>query len=51
MKLVIENYNCENCNNIFPIPRNKGQLRNKKHIKDIYCIKCKKITKHLNIKE
>lgn len=40
---------CSLCGNIMPIPRNKKNQRNIFHIKDLYCYRCKKITKHIEL--
>lgn len=40
---------CGICGNSTSIFRNKGSRRNKYHIKDLYCIKCEKITKHIEL--
>lgn len=41
---------CLKCGTNFPLPRVKRQ-REKGHIKDVYCIKCKKNTQHIEIRE
>ena len=38
---------CKECESKFPIPRNKGSLREKNHVKDLWCYRCHKVTKHL----
>lgn len=37
----ISRFVCPVCDAIVPLPRFKGQRREKKHKKDIYCPKCK----------
>lgn len=39
--VVISNLKCCNCGKINPIPRKRGQLRENKHIKHMYCPFCK----------
>jgi hypothetical protein len=36
---------CGECGAVFPIPRKKGERREQGHIKDLWCFRCKKITK------
>ena len=43
--MFISNLYCTECNSKFYIPRMKHRKREQGHIKDIYCYKCKKITK------
>ena len=43
---VITNLKCEKCGTVFQIPRIKGQIRSKGHIKHVWCFKCKEITAH-----
>lgn len=49
-KVKISNCICMECGNEFPIPRTKKQ-REKGHNKDLYCIKCKKRTTHIEVRE
>lgn len=39
-------FECPECQHIFPIPRKIGRFREKGHIKDLWCPRCKEITKH-----
>lgn len=41
---------CNECETIMPIPRRIGEEREKGHIKDMYCPKCNKISKFLEIR-
>lgn len=41
----ISTFVCPECGSEMPIPRWHGRRREKGHIKDIYCAKCKKIQK------
>ena len=34
---------CGNCGNIMPIPRRKNRLREKNHIKTMYCYHCRAV--------
>ena len=49
-KYNISYFICPECNNCFPLPRSKSKKRNKGHIKDLYCIYCKKIVKTTEIR-
>ena len=40
---------CPECGNIMTISRGKFNVREKYHIKDLYCIKCDKVTKHIEL--
>ena len=42
---------CKECGTIMIIPRYKNSMREKYHIKDIYCYNCEKITKHIEVHE
>ena len=42
---------CNECGLKMPIPREHGNLRKKKHIKDIWCPRCKKETKFTEIRK
>jgi hypothetical protein len=43
---------CAECGNRnIPIGRNTSKKRGKKHIKDLYCVHCKKITKNIELNE
>ena len=43
---------CVECGATFPLPRKKAQKRETNHIKDLYCYKCMRKTKHVeNMKE
>lgn len=37
---------CKECNSIATVPRKKNKQREKGHVKDLWCIHCKAITKH-----
>ena len=41
----ISTFVCPDCGTEMPIPRWLGRRREKGHIKDLYCPKCKKIQK------
>ena len=47
---VISDLICSECGNLFRIPRHADKLKEKYHIKDIYCPVCKKVTKHVEVK-
>lgn len=42
---------CPECGNIMTIARGKFEIREKYHIKDLYCIKCNKVTKHIELRQ
>ena len=41
---------CSECGVVMVIPRYMNNEREKYHIKDIYCYKCLKTTKHIEVK-
>lgn len=41
----ISEYSCPDCGTIFPIPRKRGKIRGKGHIKDLWCPMCKGVKK------
>ena len=43
--IYISELHCTECNTVFPIPRRRAKRREKGHIKDLWCYRCKKITK------
>lgn len=43
--------NCTVCGTEFCIQRRIAVLKEKNHIKDLYCYKCKKVTKFIENKE
>ena len=47
---TISDFICSDCGNEFKIPRRSNNLRDKYHIKDLYCANCKKVTKHIEVK-
>ena len=47
----LTNLVCLDCGNIMMIQRKKSNLKKIGHIKDLYCINCKKNTKHFEVKE
>lgn len=42
---------CLNCGNITTIQRRRSQVKEVSHIKDLYCYKCKDVTKHYELIE
>jgi uncharacterized protein YbaR (Trm112 family) len=40
-KMITSNLKCTECNYIFPIPRFKNSLRERNHIKTLWCPYCK----------
>lgn len=47
LKYVSTVLKCTECGMIFPIARPKSKRRQDGHIKDLYCPRCNKITKHV----
>ena len=45
--IVISMLACKDCGSRFPIPRKTCQLREKEHVKDIWCYRCKRVTKFI----
>ena len=45
--MVYSKLNCKECGNYFMVPRKRAKRREEGHIKDLYCVKCKKTTKHI----
>ena len=41
---------CSECGAVMPIPRKMNQLREKNHVKDLYCYQCDKVTKFIEIR-
>ena len=42
---------CTECGYIFPIMRNAAKQKKTFHVKDLYCPKCKDVTKHFETKD
>ena len=42
---------CSCCDNVNPIFRKRSKMREKHHIKHMYCYKCKEITAHVEVRE
>lgn len=49
--LSTSTFYCLRCGNKVPLPRKKGKIREKHHLKQIYCIKCKEDINHLEVRE
>ena len=43
-------FRCKECGFDIPLPRNAGRMREKGHIKDVFCAHCNKVTKHKEIR-
>ena len=50
-KTVVTDLICSDCGTIFPISRKEASQRNNLHIKDLFCYKCNKITKFIELKD
>ncbi len=48
---VLSDLICSNCGNKMTISREVKSQREKYHIKDLYCIKCKEVTKHIEVRD
>lgn len=44
--MIITNLKCEECDNVFNIPRKNGDKRGKGHVKHVWCFICKETTAH-----
>lgn len=42
---------CLECGNVFTISRRENRLKSSGHIKDLWCPKCKNITKHYEVRD
>jgi hypothetical protein len=42
---------CEVCENVVTIHRKRSKMKEKNHLKHMYCYKCKEVTGHVEIKE
>ena len=38
---------CSDCGSMTTVPRKKNKQREKGHVKDLWCIRCKTTTKHV----
>lgn len=47
----ISNFKCNICDMSFPLPRKTRRMRELGHIKDLYCPRCKEITKFRELRE
>lgn len=51
-KTIVHNFICLECGKKgIPVPRKEHRLREKGHIKNLYCIYCKKETQHIEVRE
>ena len=51
LNMVRSDFFCMECGNKgIPLPRSQSRQREYGHIKDLYCCKCKKITKHRELR-
>lgn len=42
---------CPKCNHIMTIQRKRSKMKEKNHIKHMYCYKCREVTGHIEVKE
>jgi len=45
--MVIKEFYCSGCGNIFPLPKSNIYKRRSGHIKHIFCVYCGKIMPHI----
>jgi predicted RNA-binding Zn-ribbon protein involved in translation (DUF1610 family) len=45
------NLQCPECGNTLTIHRKRSKMREKNHVKHVYCYKCKEVTGHVEVKE
>jgi len=50
-RTVQSNFKCLECGAIIPLTRLRTRAKKDGHIKNIWCYKCKKTTKHKEIRE
>lgn len=50
-KTITTDLICPDCGTIFPISRRETSQRQKYHIKDLFCYKCNKTTKFIELKD
>lgn len=50
-KFAATQLQCPECDNIQTIQRRQSKMREKNHIKHMYCWKCKETTGHIEVKE
>ena len=51
MSVVTSSFYCIKCAHKVPLPRRRGQQREKGHLKRIYCIRCAREINHLEVRE
>ena len=49
-KTILSDLICSDCGSQITISRKISGLREKYHIKDLYCVRCDKITKHIEVR-
>lgn len=49
--ICYSDFYCTICGEKITLPRQQSSQREKFHIKDIYCIRCKNSTKHLEVRQ
>lgn len=50
-KTAISNFYCLGCLNKIPLARKKSKMREKEHLKSLYCFKCKMEINHYEVRE
>lgn len=50
-RTVLTDLVCTECGNVAQIRRRCKRLREVGHIKDLWCYKCKKVTKHFEVRD
>lgn len=49
-KMILSDLICSDCGISITIPRRLSIQREKYHIKDLYCVKCNKVTKYIEVR-
>ena len=47
--MINSDFICPECGTVIPLPRIHGRRREKNHIKDLYCPRCKEVRKFKEI--
>ena len=50
-KVSMSAFYCQKCGDKIILPRKKNLRRERGHVKHIYCIKCKEVTPHNEVRE
>lgn len=50
-KVSMSIFHCQECGSKMSLPRKKNLQREKGHVKHLYCIKCREVTPHNEVRE